>query len=208
MARVSPPASWGNSPESTPTLAPGVGTISPSVAAVPAVLSHRPEFARAIDKAFEAIFVHPTLPPRLIELIRLRIAFHNQCRTCMAMRHQAARDDGVTEGLVCSLEKPEEASDLTAGERAALRYADLFATDHLAIDDAVYDDLRRYFDEGEIVEIGINCAMHVGMGRLVATWNLIDDLPEQYRDPERRYGPWDVAHTIPVGNAVREREGR
>jgi len=204
MARISPPASWGNAPESTPTLAPGAGTadtVSPSVAAVAAVLSHRPEFARAIDKAFEAIYARPTLPRRLVELIRLRIAFHNQCRTCMAMRHDAARNDGVTEGLVCSLEKPEESSDLTAAERAALSFADLFATDHLAIDDAVYDDLRRYFDEGELVEIGMNCAMDVGMGRLAATWDLVDDLPEQYRDPERRYGPWDIAEPIRVGNA-------
>ena len=204
MARVNPPASWANAPESTPTLAPGAGTVeatSPSVAAVAAVLSHRPEFASAIDKAFEAIYVSPTLPRRLVELIRLRIAFHNQCRTCMAMRHDAARNDGVTEGLVCSLEKPEEASDLTDAERAALRFADLFANDHLAIDDAVYDDLRRYFDEGELVEIGINCAMDVGMGRLAATWNLVDDLPEQYRAPERRYGPWDIAEPILVGNA-------
>jgi AhpD family alkylhydroperoxidase len=171
------------------------------VAAVAAVLSHRPEFASAIDKAFEAIFAGPKLPRRLIELIRLRIAFHNQCRTCMAMRHDAARDDGVTEGLICSLEKPEESADLTDGERAALRFADLFATDHLAINDAVYDDLRRYFDEGELVEIGINCAMDVGMGRLAATWSLVDDLPEQYRVPEHRYGPWDVAEPIRVGSA-------
>ena len=117
------------------------------------------------------------------------------------MRHNAAVDDGLTEGLVCSLEKPEESPDLTDAERAALRFADLFATDHLAIDEAVYDDLRQYFDEGQLVEIGANCAMDVGMGRLVATWDLVDDLPEQYQAPERRYGPWDVAEPIRVGNA-------
>ena len=41
--------------------------------------------------------------------------------------------------------------DLTPAERAALRFADLFATNHLAIDDAVYDDLRLHFTEGELV---------------------------------------------------------
>jgi AhpD family alkylhydroperoxidase len=179
------------------------GRATNASAAVAAVLAHRPEFAAAIGKALEAIYVHPTLPPRLVELIRLRIAFHNQCRTCMAMRHEAGRNDGVTEELVCSLEKPAEAPDLTDAERAALRFADLFATDHLAIDDAVYDDLRRYFDEGQLVEIGINCAMDVGIGRLVATWKLTEELPERFRTDGLTYAPWDADDTILVAHRAR-----
>src|SRR6202000_1740076 len=68
-----------------------------------------------------------TLSRRLAELIRLRIAFHNRCRSCMAIRYGEALDDGVTDDLVCSLEKPYDAPDLTDAERAALRFADLFA---------------------------------------------------------------------------------
>ena len=82
----------------------------------------------------------------------------------MAVRYTDAVDDGVDEDLVCSLEKPEESDDLTPPSRRALRFADLFATNHLAIDDAVYDDLRQYFTEGELVEIGLNCALDVGSG--------------------------------------------
>ena len=62
--------------------------------------------------------------------------------------HEAI-DDGLTEDLVCSLEQAAEADDLSPAERAALRFADLFATNHLAIDDAVYDDLREHFTEGD-----------------------------------------------------------
>ena len=82
---------------------------------------------------------------------------------------------------MCSLERPAEADDLSDAERAALRFADLFATNHLAIDDAVYDDLRHYFTEGELVEIGLNCALDVGMGRLTATWDVTEDLPDGFR---------------------------
>ena len=81
------------------------------------------------------------MPGRLIELVRLRIAFHNQCRSCMAIRYSTGLNDGLTEGLVCSLERPQEAEDLTDSERAALAYADLMATDHLAVDDALFDRL-------------------------------------------------------------------
>jgi AhpD family alkylhydroperoxidase len=148
---------------------------------VAGILAHRPEISAALGPLSDAINHRGTLPRRLVELIRLRIAFHNQCRSCMAIRYEEAVDDGVTEALVCSLERPADADDLTDAERAALRYADLFATNHLAIDDAVYDDLRRYFTEGELVEIGLNCALDVGIGRLTATWDVTDDLPDGFR---------------------------
>ena len=148
---------------------------------VGAIISHRPEIAAGLGAVTDAINHRGTLPRRLVELIRLRIAFHNQCRSCMAIRYDEAVQDGVTEELVCSLERPGEADDLTDAERAALRFADLFATDHLAIDDEVYDDLRQHFTEAELVDLGILCAYCVGVGRMVATWRVTDALPDRFR---------------------------
>jgi hypothetical protein len=117
----------------------------------------------------------------------------------MAIRYDDAVRDGVTEDLVCSLERPAEAADLTDAERAALRFADLFATNHLAIDDAVYDDLRQYYTEGELVEIGLNCALDVGVGRLTATWDVSDDLPAAFQLPyDERATPWGTAEPLIV----------
>ena len=164
------------------------------------IIAHRPEIAAALGSITDAINHQGTVSRRLVELIRLRIAFHNQCRSCMAIRYDEAVQDGVTETLVCSLERPAEADGLTDAERAALRFADLFATNHLAIDDAVYDDLRRYFTEGELVEIGLNCAIDVGVGRLTATWDVTDDLPDDFR---RSYAetatPWNAESPLIVG---------
>jgi alkylhydroperoxidase family enzyme len=99
--------------------------------------------------------------------------------------------DAVSEQLVCSLERPEEAEDLSGAEKAALRFADLMATDHLAIDEETFDDLRRYFSEGEIVELGIHCAQYVGFGRMAATWALHDHLHERYRTEQMQaHTPW------------------
>ena len=155
---------------------------------VASILGHRPEVADALKAALQS---SGTLPPRLVELVRLRIAFHNQCRSCMSVRYQSAIDDGLTEGLVCSLEQPADADDLSPAERSALRFADLFATDHLSIDDTVYDDLRRHFTEDELVELGVHCAYAVGMGRLAATWNVTDDLPDAFRSTSDSPGaPW------------------
>lgn len=107
----------------------------------------------------------------------------------MAIRFDSAVDLGVDDDLVCSLEKPAEAPDLTDAERAALRFADLFATNHLAIDDAVYDDLRQYYTEKELVELGLHCALCVGGGRMAATWNVTEHVPEHLKG-DGVVGPW------------------
>src|SRR6476620_64775 len=112
------------------------------------IFGHCPEMAAGLNAFAASLKVNRTLPERMIELVRLRVAFHNQCRSCMAIRYPDAVADGLTEDLVCSLEKPMEAPDLTAAERAAIRYGELFATNHLAIDDDVYDELRRHLTEG------------------------------------------------------------
>lgn len=147
-----------------------------------AVRAHHPEIAKAYLRFGAAMKQFAVLSPRLRELVRLRIAFHNQCRSCMAMRYADGVDDGVTEALVCSLERPEEAPDLTPAERVALRYADLMATDHLAIDDALHARLREHFNDMEIVELGMVCGLCVGFGRLAASWQMTEDLPERFQD--------------------------
>ena len=81
-----------------------------------------------------------------------------------------------------------------------LHYADLFATDHLSIDDAVYDDLRLHFTEEELVELGVHCAYAVGMGRLAASWSVTDDLPDAFRSaPDSPLAPWHSAGVVASG---------
>jgi alkylhydroperoxidase family enzyme len=156
------------------------------------IAAHRPAVAAALDGARAALACTGTLPPRLVELVRLRIAFHNQCRSCMAVRY---RPDVVDESLVCALERPEVAVDLTEAERVALDFGDRFACDHLSIDEAFYERLREHFDDGEIVELGTRCAMMVGFGRLAATWHMVDDLPESFRG-DGEVVPWGHEHVL------------
>jgi AhpD family alkylhydroperoxidase len=161
------------------------------------MFAHNPTLAKGVVGMFVAIKRSRSLSERLVELVRLRIAFHNQCRSCMAIRYRDAVADGVTEDLVCSLEKPMEAEDLTVAEKAALRYADRFANDHLSIDDRVYAELREHFDEGQIVELGTWVALCVGLGRLAATWDMTEELPDAFRDKTKaRVTPWSGAPIV------------
>jgi alkylhydroperoxidase family enzyme len=97
-----------------------------------ATFAHRSQSLKALGAPFQTFGEegNGTLSPRLLELVRIRISFWSQCRSCMSQR---LRPDLVDEGLVCSLERPDNAPDLSPAEKAAIHFADLLATDHLAI---------------------------------------------------------------------------
>jgi AhpD family alkylhydroperoxidase len=154
------------------------------------LLASRPDLGAGLLALRQALKANRRLPDRLVELMRLRVAFRNQCRPCMSMRYTDALEDGVTEGLVCSLERPEEATDLTPAEKAAVAYADQFAVDHLAIA-AQKAALSEHFTREEIAEIAMNVGFFVGFGRVSAVFDDGAELPVGDRQADGEpLAPW------------------
>jgi alkylhydroperoxidase family enzyme len=162
------------------------------------IYAQRPEVAEQFVAFGQYLRDHHILPARLLELVRIRVAFHNQCRSCMAVRYGYGIDDGLTEDLVCSLERPEEAPDLTDAERAAIAYADLLATNHHAISDETFAELKRHFTQPEIMELCFHTAMYVGFGRMAMSLDMTDDLPEGFRE-DGTIAPWRQDEVVEVG---------
>jgi alkylhydroperoxidase family enzyme len=162
------------------------------------IYAQRPELAEQFVAFGQFLRDHHVLPARLLELVRIRVAFHNQCRSCMAVRYGYGIADGLTEELVCSLEKPEEAPDLTDAERAAIAYADKLATDHHAITDATFEELEAHFSEAEIMELCFHTAFYVGFGRMAMSLDMTDDLPEGYRE-DGTVTPWRQEEVLEIG---------
>jgi alkylhydroperoxidase family enzyme len=164
-------------------------------------MAHTPDLAKGLAAFSGALFGKRTLSRRLVELVRLRIAFHNQCRSCMAIRYRSAIDDGLTEGMVCSLERPQDADNLTEAEKAALRYAELSSVDHFSISDATFEDLRAHFSEAQIVELGMFVAFFIGFGRLAAAWDMTEELPQAYQDKAAApvIAPWQAVSVLVRG---------
>ena len=160
------------------------------------MFAHCPEQAKGFVTFAGSLRTGRTLPERLVELVRLRVAFHNQCRSCMAIRYADALAAGVTEDLVCTLENPPEASDLSEAEKVAIEYGERFATDHLSIDDTFYDRLREHFSEAQIVELGMTVALFVGFGRLAATYAMTEELPDSYQDQSAPVAPWGIESIV------------
>jgi len=189
MSRISlvPVESW------PPELAATLGDAQPSAVelGISRITAHRPALSLAMQAYNQALRANRTLPERLMELVRLRIAFHNQCRSCMAIRYESAVEDGLDEGAVCSLERPYEAADLSEADKAAIEYGERMATNHLSIDGAMYDRLRGFYTEPQIVELGLWVAWCVGVGRLAASWDMVEHLPQAFQDRSAAtIGPW------------------
>ncbi|GHD09597.1 hypothetical protein GCM10007052_07910 [Halioglobus japonicus] len=100
----------------------------------------------------------------------------------MAIRYSSAADT-VSEGDVCSLERPAEAENLSPREKLAIDFGERFATNHLSIDDAYFKRLKDEFTEAEVIELMLHCALYVGMGRLAALLDMTEELPAGFQKP-------------------------
>jgi glutathione peroxidase len=123
------------------------------------VWAHRLAVALACLQALEQmhVHVHGLLAVRLRELIRLKIAAITTCSACQLAR----KTDTVTAAdIACRSFAPgQQHTHFSEPEQAALRYAELFASDPMAIHDTVYDRLKRSFTVPEIVELNLFCAL-------------------------------------------------
>ena len=52
----------------------------------------------------------------------------------------------------------------------AIRYAELLAANHTAIDQAMIDELLRHYTEQQVLELGWAAASFIGFGRLIHTF--------------------------------------
>jgi len=124
------------------------------------IWAHRPAVAAAWLSALEEMHLRSCLPERLRELVRLRIAAITTCQACLVAR----KSDTVTEeDLAClSSDHPR----FTGAERAALRYAELFAGDYFAIDETLFETLAEHFSTEQIVELNLYSALMLAGGRM------------------------------------------
>jgi alkylhydroperoxidase family enzyme len=141
------------------------------------VWAYAPELSKEMIRRYQLTFNKGRLEPRLVELVRLRIAGFNDCRACKVAR----KSPDVSEDDVACLTSDD--ARFNRREQLALKFAELFVTDHFAIDDAMFVELGRHFSKAEIVELGFTVANAVGGGRLAHVLRAYpdDDLPPVLR---------------------------
>jgi alkylhydroperoxidase family enzyme len=78
-----------------------------------------------------------------------------------------ARQQGLTEELIAEIPRYRDSELLTPREKAAIRYAEVLAGDHRQASQELFDELRTYFTEPEIIDLGWRIVTFVGYGRFI-----------------------------------------
>jgi alkylhydroperoxidase family enzyme len=124
------------------------------------IWAHRPGLALAWLSTLEQIHLNGCLDERLRELVRLKIASITKCNACQVAR----KSDAVSEDDIACLTWDDPR--FSPPEQAALRYAELFAADHFAVDETVFAGLEEHFTTAQIVELNMFAALMLAGGRM------------------------------------------
>lgn len=130
-------------------------------------MARRPEILLAFSELITQIWRTGTLPMGLKPLVAIVGSTAAGCRYCQAHETVDAKLRGVDEDKIAEIWNFERSPRYSEAERAALR----FARDASVIPNAVtpdhFDELRRHWDDGEIVEI----LAVVGLFGFLNRWN-------------------------------------
>jgi uncharacterized peroxidase-related enzyme len=116
-------------------------------------VAHRPQILQTMIAHMEAILNTGTLPTALKELVIVRTSQMNACEYCLASHSLLARKLGYTAEQIDGLAHFEERTDFTDREKAALRLGERLTRNERPLTEPELSELKRFFDEGEIVEL-------------------------------------------------------
>ena len=128
--------------------------------------SHRISAYDAAPAAMKALqnveaYLHQCgLDQRLIELVKMRASQINGCAYCLHMHSKELRRLGESEQRIYLLNAWQESPLYTPRERAALAWTEavtLIAQTHAP--DAAYTEVRRQFDDKELIDLTILIGM-------------------------------------------------
>ena len=130
-------------------------------------MARRPEILRAFSDLITAIWRTGTLPVELKPLVAIVSSTAAGCRYCQAHETVDARMRGVPEEKIAEIWNFERSSLYSDGERAALRLARDASVVPNEVTPRHFDELRRHWDDGQIVEI----MSVIGLFGFLNRWN-------------------------------------
>ena len=127
------------------------------------------------ESFYREVFHGGTVPRRIKELARLRLSTIHGCRFCNQGNRVDALSAGLTGAEIDALSDYENVS-FSDAEKAVLRLADqmLLTNPDGALSQSLYDDLRKHFTDGELLELGLVMAVLSGMAKLLFAFDLVE----------------------------------
>lgn len=139
-------------------------------------MARRPEVLRAFSELITQIWRTGTLPQYLKPLVAIVSSVAAGCRYCQAHEAVDAKMRGVPDAKISEIWDFERSPLYDEAERAALRFARDASLVPNEVTRAGFDEVRLYWDDGQIVEI----LAVVGLFGFLNRWNdtMATDLEE------------------------------
>lgn len=155
-------------------------------------MARRPEILRAFSDLITQIWNTGTLPKELKPLVGIVASVAAGCRYCQAHEAVDASARGVDEAKIAEIWNFERSPLYDEAERAALRFARDASVVPNAVTSEHFTDLRRHWDDGEIVEI----LAVVGLFGFLNRWNDsmatdLEGVPSAFADRTIGRHGWD-----------------
>lgn len=153
-------------------------------------MQQRIDYTKAAPDAFKALLAterevrRSGLEESLIELVKMRASQINGCAYCLDMHSKDARAAGETEQRLYLLNAWREAPFYSDRERAALAWTEAVTRiSEDGVPDALFDQVRRHFDEKAIVDLTLAVIAINGWNRMaIAFRSKVGD----YVSPKKR----------------------
>jgi alkylhydroperoxidase family enzyme len=141
-----------------------------------AVFAHSPDI---LEHAVQGFYIKQTkkrkLPLVFMELAITRIGWICSCRWMFSEHSKILRGLGFSEEKLAAVTSWQISDDFSPEERAVLAYADCLATDHGRTPDLLFEALKRFFNEEQIIELTYITAMFMMNAHMIRALKLEHD---------------------------------
>ena len=113
-----------------------------------------------------------TLDPKLLELIKLRVSYINECAYCIDMHFKISEHLGETSQRLYSVSAWKETEYYSEKEKVALQFAEsLTNIQGKEIPEEIFTQVKNYFSDEEITDLSIAIAQINTWNRLTRVFN-------------------------------------
>ena len=141
-------------------------------------LALQPELLQSFLRLYGTLWSQGVLDQATKELARIRNARTIDCPICKAIRFKGAREEGLTEDVVDRIRDGYQGSDLSARQKAVLRFVDAFLASPGEIPEELRRELLAHFTPDQLVELAAAVGLFMGFSKIaVALGGLPDQIP-------------------------------
>lgn len=131
-------------------------------------MGQNPEVAKEFARYWDMLHRGGAVPHEIKELARIQIAQMVGCEFCARQTSPLASSITEEEKMSCALPNWEHPDPKT---RAALHYARTLTLDD-GRDKEVYEELRKFYSNAEIIELSAFFCLTAGGNRMAKSWNI------------------------------------